>query len=150
MPRAGRSAATSCHADVPADKKTRAGTEGAATAVQAKNGDSCSANRVDPDPKQSTSFSDDFTGPPALPCSRDDAQVGNGASAPKSCISPLEMRTPTAAGGVYSDEDHLRPATSLVLPDRRDTFEDFNSIRLVLQHFLEDKQPASPLLAEGY
>ena len=33
-------------ADVPADKKTCERTEGAATAVQAKHGDSCSAKRV--------------------------------------------------------------------------------------------------------
>ena len=84
-------------ADVPADKKTRKRTEAAATAVQAKHGDSCSMNRVDPDPMCSTSFGDDSTGPPALPCSRDDALVGNGAAAPKSCLSPLEMHSPTSA-----------------------------------------------------
>ena len=33
----------------------------------------CSANQVDPDPMCLTSFGDDSTGPPALPCSRDDA-----------------------------------------------------------------------------
>ena len=88
--------------DVSADKKTRERTEGAATAVQAKHGDSCSANRVDPDPKSSTSFGDDSTGPPALPCSKDDALVGNGTAAPNSCLSPLEMRTPRAAGGLLS------------------------------------------------
>ena len=37
-------------ANVQADKKARERTEGAATAVQAMHGDSCSANRVDPDP----------------------------------------------------------------------------------------------------
>ena len=88
-------------ADVPADKKTRELTEGATTAVQAKHGDSCSANRVDPDPKRSTSFGDDLTEPSALPCSRDDALVGNGAVVPKSCLSPLEVCTPTAAGGLF-------------------------------------------------
>ena len=35
----------------PADTKTRERTEGAATAVQAMYGDSCSATRVDPGPK---------------------------------------------------------------------------------------------------
>ena len=55
-------------------------TEGAAAAVQAKYGDSCSAKRVQIDPIRLTSFSDDFTGPPALPCSRDDALVDNGAA----------------------------------------------------------------------
>ena len=85
---------------MPADKKTRERTEGAASAVQAKYGDSCSANRVDPDPTCLDSFGDDSTGPPALPCSRNDAVVGNGAAAPKSCLSPLEMRSPTATGGL--------------------------------------------------
>ena len=82
------------------DTKTRERTEGAATAVQAMYGDSCSANRVNPDPMCSTSFGGDSTGPPALPCSRDDAQVGNGAAAPKSCLSPLEIRSPTTTGGL--------------------------------------------------
>ena len=37
--------------------------------------------------------------PPAVPC-RDDVLVENGAPAPKSCPSPLEMHSPTAAGGL--------------------------------------------------
>ena len=87
-------------ADVQADKKTRERTEGITRAVQATHGDSCSANRVDSDPMCSTSSGDDSNGPPALPCSRDDALVGNGAAAPKSCLSFLEMRSPTTAGGL--------------------------------------------------
>ena len=48
---------------------------------------------------------------------------------------------------LYSDEDHLRPATSLVLPDQKEKFEDFIFVRLVLQQFL----PACcPLLPEGH
>ena len=43
-------------ANVSADKKTRERTEGAANAVEAKNGDSCSAKRVQADPTCSTSF----------------------------------------------------------------------------------------------
>ena len=70
-------------ADAPSDTKTCERTEGTAVAVQAMYGDNVSANRVDSDPKSSTSFGDDFTGPPVLPCSRDDALVGNGAAAPK-------------------------------------------------------------------
>ena len=85
-------------ADMQADTKTRERTEGVATAVQAMHGDSCSANRVDPDPMFFTSFASDSTGLPTLPCSRDDALVGKGAAASKSCLSPLEMRTKTAAG----------------------------------------------------
>ena len=86
--------------DVKADKKTRVRTEGAAAAVQAKHGDSCSAKRAQAGSKRSTSFSDDSTKPPALPRSRNDALVGNGATAPKSCFSLLEMGTPTVAGGL--------------------------------------------------
>ena len=85
-------------ADGQADTKTRERTEGAATAVQAMHGDSCSVNRVDPDPMCSTSFGGDSTGPPVLPCLGYDALVGKSAAAPKSCLSPLEMRTTTAAG----------------------------------------------------
>ena len=87
---------------MPADKKTCERTEGAAIAVQAIHGDSFSANRVDSNPESSTSFGGDFIGPPSLPCSKDKALVGNGAAAPKSCLSPLEMRSPTAAGGLLS------------------------------------------------
>ena len=94
----------SMEADGAADIKTHERTEGAATAVQAMHGDSCSANRVHLDPMCSTSFGDDGTGPPAFPCSREKTLVNNGATAPKSCISslisPLEIRAPTAVGGL--------------------------------------------------
>ena len=82
------------------DTKTRECTEGATATVQAKYGDSCSVNQVDPDPMYLTSFGNGSTGPLALPCSRDDALVDNGAAAPKSCLSPMEMRTLTAADGL--------------------------------------------------
>ena len=87
-------------ADGQAETKIRECTKGAATAVQAMHADSCSTNRVDPDPTCSTSFGDDCTGPSALSCSREDALVHNGAAAPNSCLLPLEMRTTTAAGGL--------------------------------------------------
>ena len=87
-------------ADGQADTKTRERTEGAATAVQVMYGDSCSADRVDPDPMCSTSSGDDCTGPPAPPCSGENALVDNRAAAPKSCFPSLEMRSPTAAGGL--------------------------------------------------
>ena len=48
-------------ADGQAITKTRERTEGAATAVQAMHGDSCSETRVDPDPMWATSFGDDRT-----------------------------------------------------------------------------------------
>ena len=133
-------------ADVPADKKTRERTEGAAAAVQAMHGDSFSGNRVDPEPKSSTSFGDVSIGPLALPCSRDDAVVGNSDAAPKSCLSLLEMRSPTAAGGLLPTDKTStatrQTTTSLVLPDRRDKFESFSSIRLVLQYFLSTFCPS--------
>ena len=84
--------------DVPTVKKTHTGAE-EAPANQAKHGDSCSAKKVDPDPMCLTSFRDDSTEPPALPC-RDDVLVNKGAAVPKPCLSPVEMRTLTAAGGL--------------------------------------------------
>ena len=85
-------------ADGPADTKTRERTEGAAKAVQAKHGDSCIAQRVQDGPRTSTCFGV-IAEPPALPCG-DDVLVENGAAAPKPCLPPLEMRSPTAAGGL--------------------------------------------------
>ena len=81
------------------DIKTRERTDGAAPAVQAMHGDSFSANRVDPGPKTTSTNFGVKTEPPALSC-RDDVVVENGAAAPKSCLSPLKMRTTTAAGGL--------------------------------------------------
>ena len=112
-------------ADVKSDKKTRKRTEDAAV-DQAMNGDSCSAKRVQAGSTSSPSF-DMKVEPPALP-RWDDVLVDKGAAAPKQCLSPVEMRKLTAAGGLlpagkaYSDEDHLLPAASLVLPDQRDKF----------------------------
>ena len=78
-----------------ADEKTRERTEGAATAVQAMHGDSCTAKRIQAGKTTSTSFGVKAE-PPALPCRID--LVDNGAAAPKSYPSLLKMRTPTAAG----------------------------------------------------
>ena len=83
-------------ADVPPDAKTRGRTEGAAAAVQAKHGDSCSAKRVQAGPTSSTTFGMKAE-PPALSRS-DDILVDIGAAAPKPCLSPVEMRTLTATG----------------------------------------------------
>ena len=137
-------------ADVPGDKKTRERTEGAATAVQAEHGDSGSANKIDPDSK-------------VLP-----ASVMTSLSLRPSLVQGMmpwqatalrrQSRVPHLGDALtnsrrwltphghnpYSDEDHLRPATSLVLPDRKVKFEDFNYIRLVLQHFwVDNNQQAS-------
>ena len=131
-------------ADGQADTKTRERTEGAATAVRAMHGDSCSANRVDPDPMCSTSCGDDCTGSPALPCSRENTLVDNGDAAPKSCLSPLERDALTNSRrwltprrrNLYGNEDNIRPPNSMVLPNQRDTFEKFDSIHLLRQQFL--------------
>ena len=86
-------------ADVQAKIKTRECTEGAATAVQAMYWDSFSPNQVVPVPKTtSTNFSVKAE-LPSLSC-RDDGLVENSATAPKSRLSPLEMRTTTAVAGL--------------------------------------------------
>ena len=85
-------------ADVQAHKKIRERTEGAATAVQAMHEDSFSAKRVQDGPKTSTCFGVKAE-PPALPY-KDNVLIENGAAAPKSCLSPLKMRSPTVAGGL--------------------------------------------------
>ena len=100
-PGASRSAATYCHGGRRASKhEDSRALGGAATAVQAMHGDSCSATRVDPDPMCSTNFGNDCTGPPAPPCSGENALVDNGDASPKLCLPLLEMRSPTAAGGL--------------------------------------------------
>ena len=85
-------------ADGQADTKTRERTEGAAKAVQGMHMDSLSANQVGPGPMLSTSVGVKVE-PPTFPC-RDDVVVENGAVAPKSCLSSLEIRTTTAGGGL--------------------------------------------------
>ena len=84
-------------ADLTADKKTHERTEGVAATAQDE--DRCSAKRVQAGPT-SPAILGKKAEPPVLP-RRDDVLVDNGASAPKSCLSPLEMRTPTAAGGLH-------------------------------------------------
>ena len=54
--------------------------------------------KIDPDLMCLTSFGDDSTEPPALPPCRDDAMVDKDAAASKTYLSPVEMRTATAAG----------------------------------------------------
>ena len=84
-------------AGVISDKKTCERTEDAAT-DRVMNGDNSSA-QVDHDPMCLASFRDDFSDSLALP-RRDDVLVDKDASAPKPCLSPVEMRTLTAAGGL--------------------------------------------------
>ena len=74
--------------------------EGAAAADDRvkHNGDSSSARRVDDGPTTLINFGK-IAEPPALPC-KDDAQGGKGAEVPKPCLSPVEMRSLTAFGGL--------------------------------------------------
>ena len=86
-------------ADGPANTKTRERTEGAATAVQAMHGDSCTtAQNVQDGPKTSISFGV-MVKPPDLPC-REDVVVEGGATSPESCLPSLKIRSSTAAGGL--------------------------------------------------
>ena len=86
-------------ADGHANTKTQRRTEGAAEAVQAMRGDSCTAEqKVQDGPKTSITFGMDAE-PPDLPC-REDVLVEDGATAPKSCLPSLEMCTTTAADGL--------------------------------------------------
>ena len=86
-------------ADVEPDTKARKRTEDAA-ADRAKHGDRSSSFRVDHDPMCMINFGDDSTEPPAPKKSVGDALVDEGAEALKPCLLPVEMRTPTAAGGL--------------------------------------------------
>ena len=105
-------------ADGSANTKTRERTEGTATAVQAKHGDSCTAQGVQDGPDISTCFGV-MAKPPALPC-RDDVVVENGAAAPKSCLPFLEMRSPTAADGLLpTDEASIATKTTFNQPSLR-------------------------------
>ena len=85
-------------ADGPADTKTREHTEGATTAVQTMHGDSCTAQKVQDEPKTSISFGVKVE-PPDLPF-REDVLLENGAASPKSCLPSSKMRSPIAAGGL--------------------------------------------------
>ena len=89
-------------ADVKSDTKTRNRSMENTVADQAKHEVSCSASQVDPDQMCLTSFGDDSTGPPALPCSRNATLIDKGAAAPKPCLSPMEMRTLTVTCGLLS------------------------------------------------
>ena len=86
-------------ADGQVNTKTRERTEGAATVVQPKHGDSFSASRVDLGPKTNSIGFGVKAEPSAFPC-RDDILVENRAAAPKSCLPLLEMHSPAAAGGL--------------------------------------------------
>ena len=112
---------------MPAEKKTRERTGGAAATVQAKHGDSCSAKRVQAGSISLTSFGMKAE-PSALP-RRDDVLVYIGAAAPKpwslnrgdTHANSRRWLTPHRQS-LYNDENHLSAAASSVLPDRGDEF----------------------------
>ena len=83
-------------ADVTPDTKTRKRMKDAA-ADRAKLRNSCSTKRVDGGPTSLTSFGMKAKSP-ALPS--DGALVDKGAASPKPCISPVDARMLTAAGGL--------------------------------------------------
>ena len=102
-------------ADGPANTKTRERTEGAAIAVQAMRGDSCTtAQTVQDGPNTSISFGV-MTEPPDLPC-REVVLVEDGATSPESCLPPLEMRTSTAAGGLIPTGETSTTETTVNKP----------------------------------
>ena len=86
-------------ADVEPDTKTRKCVEDIVE-DQVKNGNSCSAKRVDAGPTSLTSFG--LTADPVALSRRDDVLVDKGAEAPKTLFSLVEMRTLTAAGSLLS------------------------------------------------
>ena len=88
-------------ADGTANTKTRERTESTATAVQAMYGGSCFSCRVDPGPKTNSTSFGVMAELPDLPC-RKDVLVEDGAAAPESCLPSLEIRSPTAAGGLLT------------------------------------------------
>ena len=86
-------------ADGSANTKNQERTEGAATARQAVRGDSCTTEqKVQDGPKTSIAFGAEAE-PPDLPC-RGDVLAEEGATSPESSLPSLEMRSPTAAGGL--------------------------------------------------
>ena len=86
-------------ADGPANIETQERTEGAATVVQAMRGDSCTAEQKVQDGPKTSITSGMEAEPPDLPCG-DDVLVEGGDAARRSCLPSLEMRSPTAAGGL--------------------------------------------------
>ena len=92
-------------ADVPTNTKTCKRMEDT-TADQANHGDSCSAKSVQAGPTSSTSFG--MKSEPPTPPHRDDVLVDKGAAVPEPCLSPVEMRTLTAAVTYFPPEKLLQ------------------------------------------
>ena len=99
LERGARQPRLAMEADGHENTKTQERTEGVAIVVQAMRGDSCTtAQKVQDRPKTSITF-----GVEAEPLDisfRDDVLIEGGDAAPRSCLPSLEMRSPTAAGGL--------------------------------------------------
>ena len=104
-------------ADRPANTKTRERTEGAATAVQAMRGDSCTtAQKVQDGPMTNSTCFSMMAELPALPC-RDDVVVESGDATPESRLPSLEMSSSTAASGlVPTGETSTATETTVNMP----------------------------------
>ena len=141
--------------DGHANTKTQERTEGAATAVQAMRGDSCTTEqKVQDGPKTSIAFGVEA-----------DAPFGRGGRYVARVVSPIlgdaltnnRRWLSSHRRSLHSQGDHLQRATSSVLRDRGDEsrggledgkFMDFDSIRLVRQQQLLETACCS-LLPEG-
>ena len=111
-------------ADGSVNTKTQERTEGATIAVEAMRGDSCTTEqKVQDEPKTSITFGVEAEHPD-LPC-REDVLVEDGATAPKSCLPTLEMRTQQQPPVAY-----LSPAKPLQLRGSLPTSYFFGSTRL--------------------
>ena len=86
-------------ADVELNTKTRKRTEDASGADRVENEDNSSTERVNGGPTSLTSFGM-IAEPPDPEKSIGNALIDKGAEAPKPCLPPVEMRTPTATGGL--------------------------------------------------
>ena len=105
--------------DGRANTKTCERTEGAATAEQAIRGDNVSSRQVEPGTKTNSTSVGIMAEPPALPC-RDDSLVENSDASPKSCLPFLEIRSPSAAGGLLpTSEAFTATRTTLNKPPLR-------------------------------
>ena len=102
------------------------------------HGDSYSATRVEPGPEiNSTSFGTK-TEPPAHPC-RDDVLAENGDASPKLCLPSLEMRSPSAVGGLLpTGETSTATKITLNRPPLRLYLTEETNLRTSTQHVLYD------------
>ena len=112
-----------------------------------------SSDRVH-DPMRLTSFGDqEYIKPPALPC-RDDALVNQGHEVPIPCLSPVEMRKSTPAGGLlHADSASTNKAQGTKFPPQLlpwsfgETSEE-NNIGTTRQTFAKSNRSWHPKVIE--